>query len=63
MVPFESSEQSAPLCCNLEHANLSRFINLDLGDAELNEQSVLPYTTNSRRRIPALLAQVVPVPE
>ncbi len=59
-VPYETSNQAAPLCCNLQAANLSGLVNQGRVDEQFNLGTILNSGLHSARRIPALVAEVQP---
>ncbi len=63
VVPFESTNQVSPLCCNLQPSNLSRIINAGMADDDMHDGYVLNGTTDIKKRVPALLANVVIIKE
>ena len=60
VVPYETSTQAAPLCCNLQAANLSRLVNLRRVDEQFNLGTILDSGLHPTTRIPALVAEVQP---
>ncbi len=63
VVPYESTGQEAPLCCNRELGNLSRVINVPMADEDLYIGYVVRSPTRTMKRIPALLAEFIPIIE
>ncbi len=63
VVPFETTEQSAPLCCNLQLSNLSRVVDGVIADEDLHFGYVLYGNIISTKKLPSLSSEAIPIPE
>ncbi len=61
VVPYVSSPPGGRLCCNLQLSDLSRFIATVVVDENLQIGSVISKTLQNFKRLPALVAEVVPI--
>ncbi len=63
VVPYVSTHPGSSLCCNQQLSDLSRVMTAIFLDENLQIGSVLNKTLESYRRIPALVAEIVPIPD
>lgn len=63
IVPYESTNDNAPLCCGMSPADLSKLLTCGRSDEELPVGTAVIESYGHRtpvRRLPALLAEVEP---